>query len=298
MDLDAVADELYGLPPSEFIATRDERAKAARAAGDQELADRIRRLRRPTLAAWAGNLLVRERPEEARRLLRLGEALRQAHRDLDGEQLRELSAQQRHVTFTLAREAGTLTAQAGQRISEDAQREVQETLHAVLGDPEAAGEWAQGRLTKPLSAPVGFPALTRAPAAPSAARRGPKPAGRVADLDAARTRRREQRERLEQARQRAAEAERELHDREEELAAAQEEQRRVKARQQQAEQRVADLSRQLKEAESEQRQARDAARHTHEHTRDTEGAVREARRRAKDAATHARQLAEQTRRES
>ncbi|MGR6975060.1 hypothetical protein ACU639_36705 [Streptomyces cynarae] len=138
MDLDAVADELYGLSPGEFTAARDERAKSARAAGDRTLADQIRRLRRPTQAAWASNLLVREQPEEVQRLLQLGEALRQAHKDLDGQQLRELSAQQHQLTFALARQAGELTAQAGQRISDATRQEVQDTLHAVLADPEAA----------------------------------------------------------------------------------------------------------------------------------------------------------------
>ncbi len=42
------------------------------------------------LSAWASNLLVREQPDEVQRLVHLGEALRQAHQDLDGEQLREL----------------------------------------------------------------------------------------------------------------------------------------------------------------------------------------------------------------
>nr|WP_241267199.1 hypothetical protein [Streptomyces scabichelini] len=290
--MDAVADELYGLPPGDFTATRNERAKAARAAGDVGLAEEIRRLRRPSLAAWAGNLLVREQPDETRRLLQLGEALRQAHRDLDGEQLRKLSAQQRHVTFALAREAGRLTAEAGQRISEDAQREVQQTLHAVLADPQAAEQWAQGRLTKALSAPVGFAALPQEPAAPPAARRGTKAKGQVADLDAARSRRREQQERLQRARQQAADAEREMQDREDELAAAQDEQRAAEEQHQRAEQRVAELSQQLKEAEDEHHQARDAARHARDHARDADRAARAARRRAEDAAAHARQLAE------
>ncbi|MFF4214587.1 hypothetical protein ACFYZE_35720 [Streptomyces sp. NPDC001796] len=108
MDLDAVADELYALAQGDFTAASDERAKAARAAGDRELAEQIRRLRRPTLAAWASNLLVREQPDEVQRLLQLGEALRQAHKNLDGEQLRELSAQQHQVTFALVRQASQL----------------------------------------------------------------------------------------------------------------------------------------------------------------------------------------------
>ncbi|MGX9229447.1 hypothetical protein ACWV95_31000 [Streptomyces albus] len=83
MDLDAVTDELYGLPPEDFTAVRDRRAQEARKSGDRELSGRIRRLRRPTLAAWACNLLVRDRPEETRLLLELGEELRRAHRDLE-----------------------------------------------------------------------------------------------------------------------------------------------------------------------------------------------------------------------
>ncbi len=144
MDLDAVADELYGLAPGDFTAARDERVKAARAAGDRDLAEQIRRLRRPTMAAWASNLLVREQPDETERLLQLGEALRKAHQDLDGAQLRELSAQQHQLTFALARQADQLTAQAGQRISDDVRQEVQDTLHAALADPEAAEQVAEG----------------------------------------------------------------------------------------------------------------------------------------------------------
>lgn len=298
MDWDAVADELYGLPPGDFTAARDERAKAARAAGDRELAERIRRLRRPTLSAWAGNLLARDQPEETQHLLQLGDALRQAHRDLDGEQLRKLSTRQHQVTFALAQQAGRLAAQAGQRISDDAQREVQETLRAVLADPDAAQRWAQGRLAKPLSAPVGFPAPPQAPAKTPVGRREAEPAGQVADLDAARARRKEQRQRVERAKQQAADAERALREREEALAGAQAEQDRAEERQQQAGQRVTELSQQLKNAEGEQRQARDAARRARDQARQADRAVREARRRAEDAAEHARKLTEQGRRKT
>jgi hypothetical protein len=62
VDLESTLDELYALRPQEFTAARDARAAEARRAGDRELADRIRALRRPTLSAWAGNLLVRGSP--------------------------------------------------------------------------------------------------------------------------------------------------------------------------------------------------------------------------------------------
>ncbi|MEU3519542.1 hypothetical protein ABZ770_30420 [Streptomyces sp. NPDC006654] len=292
MDLDAVVDELYRLAPGDFTAIRDERARTARADGDRQLAERIRRLRRPTLAAWASNLLVREQPEEAERLLRLGAALRQAHRDLDGEQLRELSARQHQLTFALSGQAGRLAAEAGQRISDEVRQEVQDTLHAVLADPETAAQWAEGQLTKPLRLPAGFPTPLPGPEQAPAPRRRTRPAKEVADLDAARARRQEQQARLDRARQQAADAERELHAREGELAAVEEEGRRAEAGEQQAEQRVGELSRRLQEARRDQRRARDAAREARDRSGEAERAVREARRRAEEATARVHKLTE------
>ncbi|XES01401.1 hypothetical protein HEP87_63655 [Streptomyces sp. S1D4-11] len=61
MDLDAVVDELYGLPPgSRLPAMSGPRPRR----GDRELAEQICWLRRPTLRAWASNLLVCEQPDE------------------------------------------------------------------------------------------------------------------------------------------------------------------------------------------------------------------------------------------
>ncbi|MBI0375421.1 hypothetical protein JBE27_03790 [Streptomyces albiflaviniger] len=329
MDLDAVADELYALPPADFTAARDERAKDARTAGDRKLAERIRRLRRPTKAAWASNLLVRRQPDEAEQVLRLGEALRQAHQDLDGGQLRKLSTQQRQVIAALARQARELTAQAGQPIGEGAQREVEETLRAVLADPDAGQEWVRGRLAKPLAAPTGFALIADAArSAPPATGRGERASGgRVADLDAARSqrrerqeqerrreqqeqerrreqqeqerrraqqeKRREQRERQARAHQEAQDAERRLRAREAELSAAEDEQGRADQRKHQAQQHLADLRKQLKEAEGEQREADEAVREARTRTRKADRAVREARRRATDAAARAEQLADQ-----
>jgi hypothetical protein len=165
VDLDEVADELYGLRPQEFTAARDDRAHRARAEGQRDLAAQIRGLRRPTLAAWASNLLVREQGEQVAPLLRLGEELRGAHRNLDGEELRALSRQQHQLVDALARQAERLASSAGQPLGPQAQQEVAQTLHAVLADPGAAREWAEGRLSKPLTATPGFDAAAREAAA-------------------------------------------------------------------------------------------------------------------------------------
>ena len=63
MDLDAAVDELYGLAPEEFLARRTALAATAKRAGDVGLARQITALRKPTVAAWAVNLLARRRPD-------------------------------------------------------------------------------------------------------------------------------------------------------------------------------------------------------------------------------------------
>ncbi|MFE5602061.1 hypothetical protein ACFQ8O_23090 [Streptomyces coelicoflavus] len=171
--VERVLDELYGTPPSAFVARREERAAAARTDGRKEDARRIHAARRPTLAAWAANLLARSRPEETRRFLELGQALREAHRTLDAAGLKELSAQRRRIVAALSRQAAELAGEAGQPLSQAAQREVESTLRAVLADPDAAGQWAGARLEVSLTPPSAFPS-DAAPTAPG--RTAPEPA--------------------------------------------------------------------------------------------------------------------------
>ncbi|MFI1966358.1 hypothetical protein ACH429_19995 [Streptomyces pathocidini] len=158
MGWEEVADRLYGLPPEEFTTARDEAAKAA----PRGQAAKIRALRRPTLAAWTANLLVRSEPERIETLTGLGEQLRRAHEQLDGRQLRELAQQQRQLVAALSRRAQELAAEAGRPVGESVLREVESTVHAALADPDAAAELTTGRLSKALSRPTGFGPLTAA----------------------------------------------------------------------------------------------------------------------------------------
>ncbi|MGW5491172.1 hypothetical protein [Streptomyces olivaceoviridis] len=288
MDLDAVVDELYGLRPEEFVAARDRRVRDAREAGDQALAKEIGALRRPSLAAWVSNLLVRRQPEEVQPLLGLGEELRRAHRELNGSQLRRLARRQNEVIGALGRQARRLAAQAGHPVGEGVQREVEGTLHAALADPEAAREWAAGRLVKPLSSVIGFPAadeslLGRRPAPePKAPARG---GGREEEEDEGRQEDKareaeEQRRRVAEAR----EAERDLRAHEEEADSAARAVEAAGARLADAEERVRELRERLRDAEQEQQRARAAERDARDRERQTDRAVREARRRAEKAA--------------
>lgn len=150
MDLDTVSDELYALPRDEFVAARDERAREARSEGDRALATEIGRLRKPSTAAWLANLLAREQPEEIDGLVQLGDALRRAHSELDGEALRRLSGQRHELVAALAGRARRLGRSAGQAVSEGVSRELEDTFTAALGDPDAARALAAGRLTSAL----------------------------------------------------------------------------------------------------------------------------------------------------
>ncbi|WP_327739878.1 hypothetical protein OG749_44505 [Streptomyces nojiriensis] len=165
MDVESVAVELYERLPSEFTAARDEYVARARMAGDRQLAASIAALRKPTVAAWTAGLLARRRPEEARSLIQLGEALRAAHRTLDAGRLRKLSHDQHVVIGELARTARALAAEAGQAVSESVLHEVEQILHAVLADPGIAEQWAEGRLTKAPDTVLGFTGLEPLPGA-------------------------------------------------------------------------------------------------------------------------------------
>ncbi|MFI6108379.1 hypothetical protein [Streptomyces sp. NPDC051310] len=318
VEWERVADELYGLRPDRFTAARNERALAARTAGDQALAARIQALRRPTLAAWTSNLLVRERPDETRSLVALGEGLRQAHRALDGARLRDLSRRRNAVVTALAREARQLAADAGQPVGDDVQHEVEATLQAVLADPGAAEEWMAGRLAKPLSAPVGFDAAATDAAAHRPARR-PEPVGDTAEAPSrARPRsrsavtgtatkdrkasqregeraekeraekeaaeQRARRERIERARQEAATARREAEELEETYERAEAERRRTQADLHEAEQRAAALAEELQQAEERRHTAATEAREARDRAREADRTARRARRRAEEAA--------------
>ncbi|MEV5453055.1 MULTISPECIES: hypothetical protein [Streptomyces] len=228
--VEEVLDELYTTSPAAFVARREERAAAARTAGRKEDARRIHAARRPTLAAWAANLLARARPEETRRFLELGQALRQAHRTLDPAGLKELSAQRRRIVAALSRQAAQLAGEAGHRLSQAAQREVESTLRAVLADPEAADAWAQGRLEVSLTPPSVFPSGTAA-TEPSGAASEPEPAprpkstratSRTRAKDELAERRRKRQEELARAEREADRAERHLRDARAEQAEAQE----------------------------------------------------------------------------
>lgn len=168
--LDVVAGELYRTRPQEFTAARTAAVAAARAGGDRVLARALAGLRRPSVAAWVVNRLVRERTPLVEQVVRLGESLRSAQAGLQGDALRELTKQRRQLVAAVTAEAAALAAEEGQRLGDAVTRQVEETLHAAITDPAAAEAVLGGRLTEPLTS-TGVESL-------SADRSTPAPDGR------------------------------------------------------------------------------------------------------------------------
>jgi len=73
-----IEDRLYGLPLAEFMQARDQAARELRKTGEREATERVKALRKPTVAAAAVNRLVRGHRDEVERLLRAAAVLRDA----------------------------------------------------------------------------------------------------------------------------------------------------------------------------------------------------------------------------
>jgi hypothetical protein len=151
VELDEVADELYGTPPEDFIAVRKARQDEARDDGDKALATQIGALPKPSAAAWVCNLLVRAQREEIENLVELGDLLREAQESLAGDQLKALDVQRRQLVSALTRQARALAAERDHPVSTAVATQVEETLRAAMADPDAGQALLSGRLTSPMS---------------------------------------------------------------------------------------------------------------------------------------------------
>jgi hypothetical protein len=148
-----LVETLYASPPDGFVAARAEAVEAARQAGDKDLAKLIGALKKPTVAAWLVNLLAWRTPELLDELVELAAALRSAQRDLQGEQLRELSTERRRVVSALVGQARKLAIAEDPSVSAAKLplADVENTLTAALADADIAEQVRSGRLIRAVS---------------------------------------------------------------------------------------------------------------------------------------------------
>lgn len=262
--LGEIADELYGLPPSEFTAARNAAAKAAKANKQAELAAAITALPKPSTSAWVVNQLVRRHPDDVDALLELGDDLRAAEQARDADRIRSLSRERNLRVPALTRQAKALSEELGQAVTGAVETEIDNTLTAALATADFGAAVRSGRLTKALLW-AGFgemPALatlvavpspkapseasTKAPAAKSRGKAKGKDDGAAAAAAA---------REAERAAAERAEAER----RERELAEAQEAAAAAESRVEELAAAVEDLTQQLDRAKRELTEAKRAA---------------------------------------
>jgi hypothetical protein len=163
MDLDAAVDALYGLPLGEFVAARDELAARVRRESGASAAAPVRRLRKPSVAAWACNQLARRRTEEVERLLAVTERARAAARGGEGAEVRRGGHDRAALVASLVRAATTLLEDAGLWAGRAQVERIRGTLLAATADPQARDRLRAGRLTEVASGAVGFEAFGAEP---------------------------------------------------------------------------------------------------------------------------------------
>ena len=238
--------DLYGLPLEQFTDRRNELARELRRQGHREQAAAVSKLRKPSVAAWAVNQLVRTQRREFDQLLSAGDALQRAQEDLlasrgDAATLRHAVDAERAVVSRLADAARGLLNADGHELTPARVEQVIETLHAAALEKDARASVKDGCLERELRhVGLGAPAALndiaprgRRPTADDSSRAAP-PAQRrarqrdgAAGLRAARQAELQARRRFERAAQgldRAAErrdrAAQELRDADEKLEAA------------------------------------------------------------------------------
>ena len=158
--LERELDALYQSPRDQFTSARDELAKRLRADGQAEQAEQVKALRKPTVAVWLVNRLVREDELDVQRLLKAGESLAKTQANLAQGQSPEafLDARQeeQRALERLARAAQRLAESEG--IGRSAIDRATQTLRAASLTDEGRRLLKQGRLTEEVQ-PPGFEAL-------------------------------------------------------------------------------------------------------------------------------------------
>jgi hypothetical protein len=238
---DSRLDELYRQPPDRFVAARNRLAKDLRAAGEADDAAGVKKLRRPTVAAWIINRAALKAPDQVGEFAAASAALEDAQaKAVEGaadaaSAWREAAAREREAIAEVLGVAEGLARDAGHAPNPRAMELVDETLRAASADRELRERVVAGRLEREQSAAsLG----TFAAAAPPKRKREPPKRRETA-----------------QARRELARLDRALRDaarREEEAKAvverAEEALRDAKARRDDAKRRMADLDRQRRAA--------------------------------------------------
>ena len=138
-----------------FIPERAALVKALRGEKRREEASQVTALRKPSVAAWAVNQLVRTQPKAIEALFEAGDELARAQADAVagqrvGEAMRAATQRQRDAVRELLAAAQGLLSSEGQSLSQTMMERAGETLRAAAVDEQARRLVAGGCLTQEL----------------------------------------------------------------------------------------------------------------------------------------------------
>ena len=151
-DLPPDADAIYGLPLEDFVPERAAVAKRLRSEGDRETAKRVTALRKPSVAAWTINQLVRSRAKDVAAFTKAADGLRAAQGALlEGRgspaDLRTAREAERKAVGRLIEVARGLFP-GGREPGESTLERIGATLHAAAADEAIRDEVLSGRLLR------------------------------------------------------------------------------------------------------------------------------------------------------
>jgi hypothetical protein len=208
------ARDLYGLPLDRFVPERDALVKELRKEGRREQAAEVAALRKPSVAAWAVNQLVRTQSHSLAELLDAGDALQHAQSLLlsgrgNGASLRDALTRERDAVDQLVDKARGLLSSEGHGLAQATIDRVSDTLHAAAFDADARSQVKDGCLHRELRhiglGPGEGESTPASAAAPSSRRQG-RTSGRAGSTTGGERNSRERAKRLDAARKAEAQA--------------------------------------------------------------------------------------------
>ena len=144
MDLESELDRLYAVSLEEFTAERNRLAAALKDSGDADAAQRVKKLGKPSVAAWTLNQLARGNAEEIGDLYATRESLERAS---SAAELRELSSRRRDLVARLSDLAKQVLNDSSHGASHATVEKISQAL--LLGGTDEEQELLRrGRLTR------------------------------------------------------------------------------------------------------------------------------------------------------
>jgi hypothetical protein len=152
-------DQLFTVPPAEFVRARNALAARLQEAGRAAEARDVKRFRKPNATVWTINQLARRDPQPLSQFVETVERLKRAQQT--GDAVGQAMTEHRAALNDAIARATDVMEKAGLSRSPDALERVSRTLVGAASDRQASGDLVRGRLTHEHE-PPGFDVLTGA----------------------------------------------------------------------------------------------------------------------------------------